>query len=306
MEELIKPNWHVALVHFPIALLGLGALLELLSFLGWRRSSVRLGARWMILAGALLAVPATFSGLYALHEEAPQGIAVLAEADPVLARQLTYHVWTQAAATVAAMLVVTLWIGLSDGLRDRLSVFFKLVLLGTVGVMAYGSHLGGQQVYEHGFAVHPTTAPATLPTAGELRSIDIWATLFPPDQLHVTVAGFAMAAACVCLGLSARGTHFDEMTEVEQRLQIASAFARQDTLPIEGDAYKPYVSHINHTPSVRAGRLWTLAWVTLLAASISGLLIIALDENVFRPSPFSLQRGRSIAVGSDLQTHGRR
>ena len=32
--ELIAPNWHVILIHYPLGLLGLGLLIELLSFSG--------------------------------------------------------------------------------------------------------------------------------------------------------------------------------------------------------------------------------------------------------------------------------
>ena len=39
MLELIRPNLHVVAVHFPIALLTAGVLIEIFSFLGWRRSS---------------------------------------------------------------------------------------------------------------------------------------------------------------------------------------------------------------------------------------------------------------------------
>src|SRR5512141_799892 len=71
-DEFIMPNWHVALIHYPIALLTLGVLVELLSFL-WRRGGFRAAGRWMILLGALLAIPALTAGIYALRKEMVSG-----------------------------------------------------------------------------------------------------------------------------------------------------------------------------------------------------------------------------------------
>src|SRR5687768_10037846 len=67
-KELVNPNFHVILIHFPIGLLLTGTLIELFSFLGWRRSGFRIAGRWMILLGALLAIPTAFAGIYALSD----------------------------------------------------------------------------------------------------------------------------------------------------------------------------------------------------------------------------------------------
>src|ERR1700677_291341 len=66
-SKIINPNLHVAFIHYPLGLLVAGAVIELFSFL-WPRSGIRAAAKWMILLGALSAVPATFSGLYALRD----------------------------------------------------------------------------------------------------------------------------------------------------------------------------------------------------------------------------------------------
>jgi len=286
MEELIRPNWHIAIVHFPIALIVLGAILELFSFLGWRRTSLRSGARWMLLAGAILAVPAAFSGIYALAnvvphraDLVPNGIESLRATDPILADYLWWHLWTQAGATVLAMLIVTVWIGLSDGWRDRLSIVFKFLLLVLVALIGYGSHVGGQQVYEHQLATEKRMTPATLPSTTQLADVDTWATLFPPDQNHVTLAGLAMAAACVCIGLAARGTHYEDLNALRAEGQFTSAFVLRGDEPIVQRPQELYVSPTNHTPAVRVGRIWTLAWLLLVLTAVSGLAILAIDAH---------------------------
>jgi len=279
MEELVKPNWHIAIIHFPIGLIVLGSILELFSFLGWRRTSLRAGARWMLLAGAILAVPAAFSGIYALGDVVPNGINAVRASDPELANYLWLHVWTQSSATVLAMLIVSVWIGLSDGWRDRLAIVFKFLLLILIGLISYGSHVGGEQVYEHQLATEKRLTPATLPTAAQLGEIDTWATLFPPDQNHIVLAGFALAAACVCIGLAARATHYEDLNALRAEGQFASAFSLRGDEPIVERPHELYVSPTNHTPAVRTGRLWAVAWVLLLLTAVSGLAILAIDAH---------------------------
>ena len=48
---MLHPNLHPPLVHFPIALLFTGLVIEIFSFLGWRQHPIRSAGRWMILLG---------------------------------------------------------------------------------------------------------------------------------------------------------------------------------------------------------------------------------------------------------------
>src|SRR5205807_2675734 len=65
--RFLNPNYHVILIHYPLGVFVLGVILEMFSFF-WRKSSVRSAARWMILLGALLSIPAATSGIAALDE----------------------------------------------------------------------------------------------------------------------------------------------------------------------------------------------------------------------------------------------
>lgn len=165
-NSLIQPNLHIALVHFPIALLAIGTAIEVFCFLGWRRSSFRTAGRWMILLGALCSMPVAFSGLYAMvdvmaRSGAPDGYTSFAElkslsavhADESAWRHLERHLWLQVAATGAAMLVVLLWIACSDVWRRTLRLSLTLLLVAAVTVTLIGAHVGGKLVYEHGVGV---------------------------------------------------------------------------------------------------------------------------------------------------------
>ena len=71
MTKLVTPNWHVIFIHYPLALLTLGTLIELFSFM-WRTSGFRAAGRWMILLGAVFSVPAVTTGMYAFRDAVSQ------------------------------------------------------------------------------------------------------------------------------------------------------------------------------------------------------------------------------------------
>ena len=275
MQPLIEPNWHIALVHFPIALIVFGTLVELFSFLGWRGSGFRRAGRWMFLIGAVTAVPTTFNGLYALHYVAPEGLNELAQSKPLLAQTMTQHVITQSVATAGSMFVVVLWLALSPGWRDRLNLLFKLMLIGISGLILYGSHLGGESVYYHGLGVDTRRAPTSLPSLEQAKHIKTWEDLAPPEQSHVTMAGLAVAIACVTLGLAIRTASSEEDPSLspDHADRIAAAFApdalSDPTLP------PVHTQSRNYTPPFPVARFWFLAALLLIMTATLGDWIVA-------------------------------
>jgi uncharacterized membrane protein len=278
MQPLITPNWHIALVHFPIALIVIGTLVELFSFLGWRGSAFRRAGRWMLLLGAIWAVPTTFSGLYAWHYVLPKGgFAELQQAKPELAKAMTWHIWTQAGATLGSMAVVVLWLSLTASWRDRLNILFKLLLIGISGLILFGAHLGGESVYNHGLGVDTSRSPTTLPNGDQAKQLRTWEDLFPPEQTHVTLAGLAAALACVTLGLAIHtASNDDDLLPANHAERIAAAFAPQHpedpTLP----PAVPVVSR-NATPPFPVARFWLLSALLLIVTALVGDWIIAQD-----------------------------
>lgn len=196
-QELISPNLHVILVHFPLALLVAGLAIEIVSLID-RRSTLRTAGRWMVLLGALLAVPTALSGMYAFADVARRSIP--AEQRPVRVwdmpwwqvlqrtqlgqsngaapaaahadawRMLKRHGWVQAPATAFAVVLVVLALSLSARWRRRLYVPLLLGMLGAAGLMVWGAWYGGESVYRHGAAValgddqSPPPRPAEPPS----------------------------------------------------------------------------------------------------------------------------------------------
>jgi uncharacterized membrane protein len=286
MLELIRPNIHVAVVHFPIALLTLGILIEVFSFLGWRRSSLRTAGRWMLLLGAMTMVPAALTGLYALSDVAPQGINALYATQPAAAETLQNHLWVQTGTTLAAMLVVTLWIACSDRWRDRLGLLLKFFLLIILLAQLTGAHHGGELVYAHGLGVE-TDVPSSQPSLESLQKIETWEAMFPPLQMHVYSAGVAMALACVALGWAVRAIAQDDDLTVSEEVQvstrIAAAFAAE-----QGDL-KQLLSNesakrsLNHTAPFRVTKLWLLTALLFAGTAIGGFWVLAHFQGTWQP-----------------------
>jgi uncharacterized membrane protein len=167
VKEFVNPNYHVVLIHAPLGLLFAGVLVELFSFLGWRRGGFRAAGRWMILLGTLTAIPAALSGVYALHDVTVIG---LSETDAsmhwkdVTARSplvqdaeawdhLSDHALVQSAATGVLVLVVLIFLGCSDKWRARLYWPLLILLLLGVSMTAAGAWHAGEAVYTHGVGV---------------------------------------------------------------------------------------------------------------------------------------------------------
>lgn len=221
MREFIIPNWHVILIHYPLALVTIGTAIEILSFL-WRRSGFRAAGRWMILIGALSAIPAATSGIYAARDvlggeddmtwhDLKQQSNFNAPDNKVTADrwgELRDHVILNSAATGALALVVLVWIGCSDRWRARLHLLFVVWLLVSVGLITSGAWHGGEMIYRLGISVKPD-----VPSMEAQKAADVDAKkdmesrvqeYVPPMQLHVTLAGWTVAMALVSLALAIR------------------------------------------------------------------------------------------------------
>jgi len=214
VRPLIIPNYHVILIHFPLALLGLGLLLEFFSFL-WRRSSAVAAGRWMILLGTLLLIPATTSGIYALVNVAGHG-QIQADSWPQLKASSDFsphdwqlvkrHLVLNGVGAALALVTVITWLGASDRGRRLLRVPALVVLILAMGLFTLGAWNGGEMVYRQGFGVEgklnvTALSPDSAAPRGWQEKFDAWA---QPMQMHVVLAGLVFAVAAGAMGLSMR------------------------------------------------------------------------------------------------------
>lgn len=249
MDEFLSPNWHPILNHFPLGLLSIGVLLELLS-LFIRRGGMRTAARWMILCGTLLAIPTVTAGLYAFRETLLPATAritlmpwhALAEASPWTADQWRYAWWHLGLNGGAALLFVTVsmtFIALSDRWRKLLYAPLLLLLLAAMGLVVVGSWFGGEMVYRFGVAAAPEDAAAPAGW-GDIRFY------LPPLQTHLFAAGLVLASAVLAVALAFRQWTSPVVSERAPR-------------PVAGPTTRAY-----------AAWAWLVAGLLALGAGIAG------------------------------------
>lgn len=299
-RELVNPNLHVALIHFPMGLLLAGVLIELFSFM-WRRSTFRLAGRWMILLGALSAIPAATSGIYALAEVSRAGMDEVdaagqwkdvAAASPLwqhaqAAHMMRDHVWQMSISTALAVAACVIWVGCSDRWRAKLHLPVLLLLVIAAGFAVAGAWHAGEAVYVHGVAVETPPAQAVMPPATEPATNSIapaadaaaqslenrFAERFPPVQTHAILAGVTVAVALAAMALSIRAISAGPgITQVDQ---IATALGGAEARTNEPDAAAASVPADLIRVRVPASRFWLLAFLFALLTAGAGYWLMA-------------------------------
>lgn len=189
MDQLIQPNWHIALIHLPLGLLVVGSLIELFSVF-WRRSVLRISGQYMILIGALLGVPAALSGIHALYDVASAGVEPgLYWYETVAASRLTDDAWLLLtrhvylmAAGVGIYLLVSLWyLASSDPGRRKWYIVRWLLLLIGLATLTAGAWHGGEAVHRQRI-----TADAALPITNTSTLINVLAAAETPAETPTT------------------------------------------------------------------------------------------------------------------------
>jgi len=295
-EELIQPNLHIAIVHFPVALLVLGVLIEAFSFLGWRRSTLRGAARWMILLGAISLVPTATSGIYALHDVQQES-----SINATVREHLRDHIIFASIAGALALLSCTLWIGVSDRMRRNLHIPIVILLLAAGAAITVAAHVGGHMAYVHGLGVSSTpNADDRLDQQAPTRSVGIAgiseqiAPFVPPLQTHMILAGLAAALGVVSIGFSSRAM-IDRSAPIEP-------VVRHDSDAIAAAFTKPLAEVVfAEERSTRAGPVVLLAVIAGALAALAGWWFAAHDSGIWKPGELwkyvtdrSLNEGRLL------------
>ena len=318
-KEFINPNLHVILIHYPLGLLTVGLLIEIFSFLGWRRSTFRSAGRWMLLLGILSLPPVMFLGLYALtdvnrHSETPLDATWIEsrQQSPIQGEAwefMTVHGWSNAAGSALLLILMVLWMGSSDVWRRKLHLLYVLGLLAGFGAIVYGAWYGGEMVYRHGVGVEVVRETADAedtegsgsgsPAIIEQTTVkDLTAYYAPPLQVHMILAGGAVSLALAALGVSLRaGARGDQpsgdysIEVAPEQKDIASAlnpsFARaRDPNDFDRDIDPPPAIEVPPGRRRPAGaRFWLIAALLAIGASLSGFWALAYFSDIWEIEP---------------------
>lgn len=273
MPEFVSPNWHVVLIHYPLALVMLGVLIELLTVRN-PHGSLRRGGRWMILFGALLSLPAATAGIYAFRDVVTPEAIDTDQPWPTVAQKSTWsveqwdlmqeHIWYNSAGAVLLALLVCVHLGISNEWRRRLYWPLLISLLIAAGLFAAGAWHGGETVYRHGTGVERDVAESTS------HGITYYV---PPLEAHVVVAGFVVAAIVLALGLTLR------RWQVHRAIVVAEPPVQSRFAP-EGQPLPEIQSEVQRQPVcsppyVAAGRFWILADMVALLTAVLGMWAMA-------------------------------
>jgi uncharacterized membrane protein len=318
-KEFINPNWHVILIHYPLGVFMLGILLESLLLIFRHHGTVRLAARWMIVLGALLSLPAAFSGMYALADVARRTaptasdtaswreVAAASSLTPEQWERIDSHVWSNGGATVIAGIVATLALACSDRMRRKLYPVFLILMWVAAAAMARGAWYGGEMVYRDGVAVKlpyredeaaakPTTqtvasgaaqsdSPASETQTEKPAGVDYFVN---PLQAHVSLAGLAAAMTLLGIGLSLRAVSTSpHWMDPELERAGVSALPNRQRGGAEDMAvlrsFAPRVEITGEVERIPAARFWLLTFLVAATASLAGWWVLGDEHETYRP-----------------------
>jgi uncharacterized membrane protein len=294
-NQFISPNWHPLLIHYPLAFLSAGIVIELLSFL-WPRGSFRAAGRWMILLGALSSVPALAAGIYSYRIVIGGGAAqprmvpwFQAIAQSTLSaeqwRFMRYHIWLNCIGVAVVVLAVTIWFAATDAWRRTLYFPTLLALLCGMGLFGVGSWFGGEAVYRLATAVELPPAQVTTPSSVDGVAQNVPAAhlaptrglkwVVPPIELHIVLAGVVVALMFGAIAVSIRRLEPRASTIEPPELIGPDAPGETESDTLEVIEPSPAVASVEPGPStitvIPAARFWLLTSLAAVATGVGGL-----------------------------------
>lgn len=277
---LIEPNLHAALVHFPVALVTVGVLLEILCVLFWRKSTLRTAGRWMLVIGILAAIPTLTTGLYALRQTvsstAPQSefweaVTAASSWSDAQWQTVATHVTYSAIGALLLLLSIVIWIGGTDNARRNMYLLGIVVLIVGASLIAYSASHGGDLVYRFGTGVQMSdVSGSAAPGAGE---IDMSGSAQPDDfaagfswlEMHLFFAGCAIALVAAAIALSARLSNVAWENRFAEEKAVASGYRPAGKMGQE--------SNLLSIPIIYPGAFWIVSVLLLLVTAAIGLWV---------------------------------
>ena len=278
---LIQPNLHAVLIHFPLALIIVGVLLELLTLVFWnlRKGPVRTAGRWMLVLGILIAIPTLTTGLYALRQTAgaatPTGEAwetVVSSSNwsPQQWDTLRDHLIWMSIGTLLLLVSVVVWISCTDNARRIMYSLGIVVLIVGTSMIAVGGHYGGELVYEFGTGVklpaaQPPSPDEIAPTAAVVPELNV---SYSPLEMHLLFAGIAIALVAISLGLSVRLSNVLWENRFAEEKAIAAGYRPAGRFGQD--------ANLLSIPVIYPGVFWILAILALILTIAMGLTVLGL------------------------------
>ncbi len=295
-NEFIVPNWHPILIHFPIALAITGVGIEILSF-GWGRGRFRAAGRWMMLAGALLAIPAALAGIFAFRDVVTPGNMDIDQHWRHVVQQSNWvagqwdaigdHIWLNSIAVGAFLLSVIAYLGGSDNWRRWVRWPLLMVMLIGIGLMVVGAYDGGDLVYRYGTGVL-AAQPGPYVAGGAPANPDVQYYI-PPLELHVVLAGLVGSFLIVAFAMMLRRWTLDAAADKAAAERQEARSRGESARPGDQEEEEALDEEEDEPPArkVYPGWLWLGVFFFAIGAAWAGTWSVmgsftrkAFDENI--------------------------
>lgn len=220
MIRFINPNYHVILIHYPLALLAAGLLIELMcTFI--QGQTLRAAGCWMILLGALACAPAATSGIFAKYDVLEQmaggqdanwlDIRRDAHLSGLQWELLNRHVLYESIGCGLAVVAAMIWLALSPQWPRNLGAPLWVIFAVAMGLMAVGAGGAGEMIFRTQLATKSQAVSDRLqadwdqqiaadsPREKLAARIEYY---IDPLQAHIIAAGMVFALAAAAWGTS--------------------------------------------------------------------------------------------------------
>lgn len=152
--------WHPIVVHFPLALVTIAAILFVAARLlrsDALAANLAIVGTWNLCLGAVAAVLALATGLAAVLD-----LDVAAEVRQAISLHLKWAMFT-----TLLLVLLAVWRGAGTAQSSRPSWIFVIVLLATASALVVTGFRGGENVYRYGVGVKKIAArPVEAPRGG--------------------------------------------------------------------------------------------------------------------------------------------
>lgn len=132
-------NIHPIFVHFPLALLSVGVIFDLLGY-SLRKSSLANVGWWCFALGVVSAIITVITGL-----QAEATVSLSPEAHEVLEQHEHFQIYSTVVLTG-----LLIWRSIKRGGLPKPNVVYLAIAVIAVGAILFGAHYGGQLVYQYG------------------------------------------------------------------------------------------------------------------------------------------------------------
>lgn len=149
-------NVHPLFVHFPLALLPVGIVFDILGY-ALKKPSLSNVGWWCFAVGVVAAIVAVLTGL-----QAEETVSLSQEAHEVLESHEHFQIYSTIVLTG-----LLIWRRIKRGLLPNPAVLYLIITAVAVVAILFGSHYGGSLVYQYGVgtSVQPTSSQGANPSS---------------------------------------------------------------------------------------------------------------------------------------------